>query len=243
MDRIRILGIPVDALTRREALTRCAQMLGEPRLHHVVTANPELVLAASRDALVREVVGKGSLVVPDGVGLRWAARQYGQHLPERIPGVELVRDLVQLAAAHGQLVFLVGGREGVAVAAAAQLRHDIPGARVTAFDRTHSAEAPPDELWAELARVQPAVLFVAYGQPRQELWVDRHWGRLTAAGVRVAMGVGGSFDVLSGRLPRAPRWMRDRSLEWLWRLLREPRRLPRILRATVVFPFRVLRGQ
>lgn len=240
---VSILGVRVDAPTRREVLTRCEQMLGEPTLHHVVTANPELVLAASRDAVVREVLGKGSLVVPDGVGLLWAARQYGQNLPERIPGVELVRDLAQLTATRGQPVFLVGGREGVALAAAAKLRQEIPGARVTAFEQGHSAEAPPDELWAELARRRPAVLFVAYGQPRQEIWIQTHRDRLAAVGVRIAMGVGGAFDTLSHRLPRAPQWVRERGLEWLWRLILEPRRFPRILRATLVFPLRVLRDR
>lgn len=241
VSRIHVLGVPIDALTRREVRARCEQMLGESTLHHVVTANPELVLAASRDASVREVLGKGSLVVPDGVGLLWAARRYGKSIPERIPGVELVRDLVWLAATRGQLVWLVGGREGVATVAAAKLRQEIPGARVTAFEPAHRAEAPPEELWIRLAQALPAVLLVAYGQPRQELWIDAHRARLTACGVRIAVGVGGSFGLLSGRLPRAPRWMRERALEWLWRLLLEPRRFPRILRATVAFPFRVLR--
>lgn len=233
----------MDALTRREVLTRCEQMLGEPTLHHVVTANPELVLAASRDAVVREVLGKGSLVVPDGVGLLWAARQYGQNLPERIPGVALARDLAQLTATRGQPVFLVGGREGVALAAAAKLRQEIPDARVTAFEQGHSAEAPPDEFWAELLRVKPAVLLVAYGQPRQELWIARHRERLEIASVRIVMGVGGAFDMLAGGFPRAPAWMQRAGLEWLWRLILEPRRFPRILRATLVFPLRVLRDR
>lgn len=240
MSRVRILGVPVDALTRREVLAQCEQMLGEPTLHHVVTANPELVLAASRDVSVREVLGKGSLVVTDGVGLLWAARRNGQHLSERIPGVELMCDLVRLAATRGQSVFLVGGRGGVAPAAAAKLRQEIPGARVTVFDRAHSAEAPLEELWIALAQARPAVLFVAYGQPRQELWIDTHRARLAACGVRLAMGIGGAFDTISGRLPRAPQWMRRGGLEWLWRLLLEPWRFPRILRATVVFPFLVL---
>lgn len=239
MRRMKILGVPVGALTRDEALAQCARFLHEPILHHVITANPEFILAAHADVRVQAVVGRGSLVVADGVGLLCAARRNGQRLPERIPGVELVRDLVRLAATRGQPVFLVGGREGVATITALRLRQEIPGARVTAFDRAHSAEAPPEELWTTLAQARPAILFVAYGQPRQELWIDAHRARLAACGVRLAVGIGGAFDTLSDRLPRAPEWMRRGGIEWLWRLLLEPWRFPRILRATVVFSFLV----
>ncbi len=272
MARVSLCGVPLDALTRSEVLDRCAAFLRNSHLHTIITANPELLLAARADQGVRQVVGQGSLVVPDGVGLLWAARRAGHHLPERIPGVELLVDLCRRAAKTQASVYLLGGRphvaealrgrphvaealrgrphvaealrgKGVAELTADRLRAEIPGLRVEAFPFDHEAERPPETLWRALERTRPAVLFVAYGQPRQELWMHAHRARLEAAGVRIAMGVGGAFDMLAGRLPRAPRWMRAFGLEWLWRLLWETARVPRTLRAVIVFPFLILTGR
>lgn len=240
MARVDILGVPVDALTRRDVLTRCAAWLRGDGLHQIVTVNPELVLAARTSGAVLRVVQRGGLAVPDGVGVLWAARRAGTPLPERIPGVELVEDLCRIAAGQGATVFLLGGREGVSARAASALRRTVPGLKISAFAPAHRSDNPPPELWQELERLRPALLFVAYGQPTQEQWIAAHRERLAAAGVRIAAGVGGAFDILAGTLPRAPRFVRAAGLEWLWRLLLEPRRIPRIFRAIVVFPLAVI---
>lgn len=239
--RAHVLGVPVDALTRSEALQHCASALRGSALRQIITANPEFVLHARRDPAVRGVAAAADLVVADGVGVLWAARRAGTPLPERIPGVELVEDLCRTAARERATVFLFGGRrEGVVERAAAALRRAAPELQITAFAHAHRADDPPEALWEELARVRPAALAVAYGQPAQELWIARHRDRLAAAGVRIAIGVGGALDMLAGDLPRAPRFVRAAGCEWLWRLVLEPKRLPRVFHAAFVFPLMVL---
>ncbi len=235
--RTQLLDVPVDAATLTEVLTRCAEWLHGDRLRQVITANPELVLAA-RDPVMAEVFRQADLVVPDGAGLLWASRYRGTPLPERITGSGLVEALASLAAREGKGVALVGGRGGVAgtVARALAARHP----RLTVIAAGDGALPDDPAVWESLERTQPALVFVAYGSPTQEQWIAANRERLERAGVRVAVGVGGAFDMLAGRLPRAPRWMRAARLEWLWRLILEPWRLPRILRAVVIFPLRVL---
>lgn len=238
--RVSILSVPVDQVRRADALAACRAFLSGQACHQVLTANPEFVLAAMRQPALRALAGRASLVVPDGVGLLWASRRYGTQLAERIPGVDLVEDVCRLAAETGQGVYLLGGRTSVAQAAARVLCGEVPGLRIAAFPREHRAGDSLPLFWEELARLRPAVLLVAYGMPRQELWIDTRRGRLQACGVRIAMGVGGSFDTIGGMVPRAPYWLRAAGLEWFWRFLMEPQRLPRVLRATIVFPIAVV---
>lgn len=238
---VRILGTPVDAVTRAEALQRCESFLRGTRLHHVVTANPEMLLHARRHYSYAATLQHADLVLPDGIGLVVAARWSRYPLPERIPGVEFFLELCQLAAREGKRVFLLGGWGGVVTNVADQLRQKIPHLNVSAFTPDHSADAPPAALWDALASIQPGLLFVAYGVPKQERWIAQHRARLESLGVRIALGVGGTFDMLSGRLPRAPHWIRRSGLEWLWRLRLQPRRFPRAFRAAVMFPLAVVR--
>lgn len=263
--RIPILGIPVDALTRTEVLARCAGALGGERLLHIVTANPEILLQARRDAAYGVVLRQADLVLADGVGALFAARLAGQRFPERISGVELLVELCRLAAregptsptgfagqaplrlpgfaGQGRRVYFLGGWAGVAVKAAERLRREIPVLQISAFTPDHAAEESPTALWDELRAFRPTMLFVAYGAPKQEEWIARHREQLEFFGVRIAMGVGGAFDILSGKHPRAPHWMRVLGAEWLWRLVLEPHRFLRIVRATVLFPATVARDR
>lgn len=209
---------------------------------HVLTANPEILLRGARDQAVRRVLSGADLIVPDGVGLLFAARLQRRRLPERIPGVELMVDLCRMSAREGKTVYLLGGEEGVATAAASFLRATIRGLRIEVYAAAHAAEALPMALLEALRVLRPALLFVAYGAPKQEQWIARYRRQLESCGVRVAMGIGGAFDMLAKRRPRAPRWLRAVGLEWLWRLALEPRRFRRVVRATVLFPAAVVRG-
>ncbi|MDR7386279.1 MAG: WecB/TagA/CpsF family glycosyltransferase, partial [Armatimonadota bacterium] len=165
-----------------------------------------------------------------------ASRRLGRPLPERVPGVELMEALCERAARQGWPIFLLGGLPGVAEQAAAELRRRWPGLPVAG---THHGYFQVEGAVVEaVARSGAALLFCGLGSPRQELWLSRHLDRL---GVRVAMGVGGSLDVLAGRSARAPAWLRRVHLEWLYRLLREPRRWRRQL-ALPHFAWLVLRS-
>lgn len=227
----------MDVVTREEVVARCAEWLRGDRLRHVITANPELLVGA-RDPAVRETFQRADLVVPDGAGIAWASVRVGVPVPERVPGVELVEALAALAAREGKSVALLGGRGGAAAAVARRLAARHHGARFAVA----GDNAPPDSpaLLEEIHQLRPALLFVAFGSPTQERWIAGNRDRLEQSGVRIAVGVGGAFDILGGRLPRAPRWMRVVGFEWLWRLLLQPWRLPRVFRAVVSFPMKVL---
>ena len=162
----------------------------------------------------------------DGAGVLWAAKVLDLPLRERVPGVDLTQAICEMAAREGYGVYFLGAAPGVAEKAAAVLRGRFPGLRVVG---THDGYFPPEEeerLVEEIRAARPDVLFVALGMPKQEQWIRKHQERL---GVPVLMGVGGSFDVISGNLPRAPQWMQNFGLEWLYRVYLEPQRLPRLL--------------
>lgn len=228
MPRRFLLSIPVDAVTRREALDRCRQFLHDGKQHRIVTVNPEFVVEAQRNAAFRETLQTSDLALADGRGITLAARLQGWRIPERIPGVDFLVDLCRLASEEQAAVFLLGGRGGVAERTARALAALLPRLRIAGW--SESVEDAPRAITTAGA----AVLFAALGAPLQELWIAAHLARLPS--VKIAMGVGGAFDLLSGRLRRAPRLLRAWGLEWLWRLALEPRRLRRVARAVLVFP-------
>ena len=238
-DAIPILGIPVHAVTMADTLALVEGYLAEPRLHQIATVNPEFVMAAQSDAEFRRVLREADLCLPDGVGLLYAARRTGRRLPERVPGSELVYRLSERAAARGWPLFLLGAAPGVAEEAAEVLRGLYPGLLVAG---TYAGSPDPAENEAIVRRVNDsgaALLFVAYGAPKQDKWIARNRDALTT--VRLAIGVGGSLDFITGRAVRAPRWMQRLGLEWLHRLIREPWRWRRMM-ALPRFAWRVVRG-
>ncbi|MGO0123370.1 WecB/TagA/CpsF family glycosyltransferase [Desulfothermobacter acidiphilus] len=221
-----ILGAPVDAVTLEEAVARVAAWLSQGGRHQVLTLNPEYLYRAQREKDLLEIAWRANLVTADGVGILWAARQLGQALPGRVTGVDLLLALCQRAAVEGWRVAFLGGKPGVAEEAARRLRRRFPSLDVVAT--WHGYFGPGEEagIVEQVRRLHPQLLFVGLGSPRQERWIDRYRWELE---VPVLMGVGGSFDVLSGRVRRAPVWLQRAGLEWLWRLLLQPRRLGRIL--------------
>jgi N-acetylglucosaminyldiphosphoundecaprenol N-acetyl-beta-D-mannosaminyltransferase len=253
LERIKILGAWIDALTLAEAVERVAAMIREGGPHQVITLNPEILYRATREPALLELINRASLVTADGVGILWAARFAGKkrNFPERVTGIDLLQGLAARAAEEGWRLFLLGGAPGVAEEAAAGLCRQYPGLVVAGtyhgyfsgggngsgrvFSGTGGGfpeETEPPRSLTEtevvemIRRACPHLLFVGMGAPRQEEFIARNLGQMN---VPVAMGVGGSFDVLAGRVKRPPAWMRELHLEWLGRLLREPRRWRRML--------------
>jgi len=208
----------------------------------VFAVNPEKVMRARKDAALRDLLASATLLIPDGIGVVLAARWLGLGRFGRVPGSELMPNLCARAAERGFGVFLYGARPEVNAAAAAELQRRYPGLRVAGRQDGYMAERDTPALVERINASGADILFVALGSPRQEAWMHDH---APALKVKVAQGVGGTFDVIAGRVNRAPPLFLALNLEWLYRLLREPRRLWR-QRALVVFAAcvagRVLRG-
>jgi N-acetylglucosaminyldiphosphoundecaprenol N-acetyl-beta-D-mannosaminyltransferase len=207
------------------ALARIEAFVDAGGRHLVATVNPEFVMRANDDREFARVLESAALCIADGSGIVWAARRQGCDLSAPVTGVDLIPLLAALCARRGFGLYLLGAAPGVADDLARQLQDQNPGLQVAA----HTGSADPssdDETVALIEAVRPQVLLVAFGAPKQELWIDRVGDRLN--GVAVAIGVGGSFDYLTGRVPRAPRWMRRVGMEWLFRLARQPWRIRRM---------------
>jgi N-acetylglucosaminyldiphosphoundecaprenol N-acetyl-beta-D-mannosaminyltransferase len=220
-----VLGVRIDCLDMEATLERIDSMVRAGGSHLVATVNPEFVMRARADGEFARVLERADLCLADGWGVVWAARRRGCSLSGPVAGADLVPALGRLCAAKGHRLFLLGGQPGVAEQAARRLRSLAPGLAIVG---THSGSPHPadDEKSVALIReARPDVLLVAYGHPRQELWIARNAAR---TGVPVAIGVGGALDFVAGRVRRAPAWMRRAGLEWLFRLGRQPWRVRRM---------------
>jgi N-acetylglucosaminyldiphosphoundecaprenol N-acetyl-beta-D-mannosaminyltransferase len=243
----RIFGVRIDELPSQERLREaCEGFLAGDRTSLVFTPNPEILLMAREDRSYASVLNTADLALPDGAGVALIESLLSRRRIRRWPGVEIAAALLQLGAEHGVTVAFVGGAADVAERAAERCRARLPGIHVDVV----GADADIDEdgrarlaeydleLVEQLRAAQPAIIFVGLGAPKQERWIARQAEEIPSA--RIMIGVGGAFDMWAGRLPRAPRLMRRVGLEWMWRLALEPRRLPRIVRAAIVFPFYAL---
>ena len=209
------------AIRNSQLATRNSQLA----TRQLCTVNPEFVMEARRDPAFAAVLGRADLCAPDGVGILWAGRLLGQPFAERVTGSDGIYRICERAAAEGWRVFLLGAGPGVAEQTADRLTALYPGLSIAG---TFSG-SPDDNAWQEiqrrLAAAQADVLFVAFGHPRQDFWIDKHRYELPVA---VALGVGGAFDFVAGVARRAPLWMQRLGLEWLHRLLVEPWRWQRM---------------
>jgi N-acetylglucosaminyldiphosphoundecaprenol N-acetyl-beta-D-mannosaminyltransferase len=233
--RARVLGVRVDCLDMGAALAQIERLVEDGGHHLIATVNPEFVMSAQKDREFARVLESADLCLPDGVGVVWAARRQGCRISTAVPGVDLVPHLAAMCARRGFRLFLLGAQPGVAADLASRLRAEHPGLQV----ESHPGSADPSSDAESLKMIrdhQTQVLLVAFGAPKQELWIDRLKDQLEFS---VAVGVGGAFDYLAGRVPRAPVWMRRAGLEWLHRLVRQPWRARRMA-ALPAFAVKVL---
>ncbi len=223
---ISILGVAIHNLTYDETLARIEEMIRSRTPHQVATVNPEFLVVARRDRSFRHVLQQADLVLADGVGLHFGALVQGKRFVSRVAGSQLVYRLAPLAAQKGWRLFLLGAGAGVAEQAAARLRAQFPTLEITVNGADPTPEGTADAL-AHIDSVRPDILLVAYGAPKQDLWIARHQKE---AAVPVMIGIGGTLDVIAGRTARPPQWLHDIGLEWLYRLWKDPRRWRRQLR-------------
>jgi N-acetylglucosaminyldiphosphoundecaprenol N-acetyl-beta-D-mannosaminyltransferase len=233
------MGAPVHDVTMAETLALVAQWIDAGGTHQIATVNPEFLMKARRDPNFRATLQRVALCIPDGIGVLWATRLRGKKLRERVAGSDLVPRLAAEAVQHGWRTFYLGAAPGVAEKAAAILAARYPGLNVAGCHAGSPAPEEEDDIAARVRAARTDILLVAYGAPKQDIWLDRNLARTGAA---VGIGVGGSFDFIAGVSRRAPRWMQRLGLEWLYRLAREPWRWRRQL-ALPHFAWLVLTGR
>ncbi len=224
--RVRLLGMPLNPITLADALEEAERFLEEDHPHMVVTPDASAVVRAQRDPELREIIEQADLVAPDGAGVVLAARLLNLPVNVRCAGCDMVEQLCRAAANKGRAVYLLGGEPGVAEEAAAKLQQRIPGLQVAGCHDGYFSDEEEPQIVEDIRSKRPGVLLVALGIPRQEKWIKKH---LEELGVPICIGVGGSLDVISGRKRRAPVWMQRAGLEWLYRTIKEPSRLPRLV--------------
>ncbi|NQV12819.1 MAG: WecB/TagA/CpsF family glycosyltransferase [Parcubacteria group bacterium] len=267
---LKILETKVDKITTPEVFKQLRVFLHSENQHHLVTTNPEFIMAAQEDNEFREILNQADISIPDGIGLLWAAkflslsaaknkllrvfqaawqvvytgaslvfypRYCRSALPERISGTDLVRPLAKLCTQEGKSLYLLGGRLRVGGKTAAILQKEFPGLKIAGTYEGEASVKGDQESCQRINKAQPDVLLVAYGHPRQEKWIARNLAKLPS--VKVAIGVGGAYDFIAGKVQRAPGFMRSLGLEWLWRLIKQPQRVGRIFTATAKFTWAV----
>ena len=221
--RTDVLGVAFDDVTLDEAVDRALAMLEEDGPHMVATPNPEIVQRAQKDREFAGILAQADLVIPDGVGVVYAAKILGRPLKGRVPGIDFASALMGRMAGTGRRLYLLGAAPGVAEQAAVNLRAKYPGLVVCgAHDGFFQDDASPA---AAIKAARADVVFVCLGFPKQEKWIAAH-GR--EAGARLYVGLGGSLDVFAGRVERAPESFQRLGLEWLYRLAKEPSRIGRM---------------
>ncbi|XWX64091.1 WecB/TagA/CpsF family glycosyltransferase [Desulfitobacterium sp. AusDCA] len=219
--RVEVLGVKIDKSSMRESVEYIQRAIERKEKTWVVTANPELIFAAGADARLKQLINRAQLVTPDGIGVVWAAKRLGYPVPERVTGIDLLEALFPAAGENKWRIFFLGSKPGVADLAAKKVIEKHPG---IIGEAQHGYFEPEEqaEILERIRKFQPDLLLVGLGAPRQEFWIASHPDLAT-----VNIGVGGSFDALAGLNKRAPRWIQDVHLEWLYRLIKQPQRIKR----------------
>ncbi len=247
---MQLLDVKIDEVTKKEALERVADFLKLKNQYKIFTPNPEMLVDAQKDQSFKEILNKGDLNLCDGFGLRLVSK--GKL--EKIAGTDFVLDICKMAEQKKYSVYFLGsGSDEVIGKLKLEIgerfsKLDVKGAHpgykidnLKADEKIQLAlnKEENNDLIADIVMHAPDIIFVAFGHCKQEKWIDKYLIDLPS--VKVAMGVGGAFDFLSGKVSRAPKFLQKLGLEWLYRLIREPKRFKRIFKATIVFLFYILK--
>jgi N-acetylglucosaminyldiphosphoundecaprenol N-acetyl-beta-D-mannosaminyltransferase len=220
--RVEIVGIPVDNLTESEALDRIQSLINAGGNRYAAVVNAAKLSLARRNLELTRILKSADLVTADGMSVVWASRVLGRQIKGRVTGIDLMCKIVEQAEQLGQSVYFLGAVEESVRGTVDYFASKFPRLQVAGYHIGYFTSADSSAVAGAIRRTGADILFVAMGSPAQEIWIDAN---LAATGVHFAIGVGGSFDHISGRLRRAPHWMQRAGLEWSFRLASEPRRL------------------
>ncbi len=223
--RVNILGVGISAINMEQALAIIDDWIARRDPHYVCVSTVHGIMESQRDEAVRRTLNSSGLTTPDGMPLVWISRLRGHRHVRRVYGPDLMLAVCERSVAKGYRHYLYGGRPGVAEALKARLERRFPGLQIVGLESPPFEPLTPEQDAEAVGRInaaRPDIVWVGMSTPKQDLWAAEHVGRLSAP---VIIAVGAAFDFVSGRKRQAPRWMRQSGLEWLFRLIQEPRRL------------------
>ncbi len=226
MNKVDILGVQVDKVDMEQALNRILEFLKEDKAHAVYTPNSEIIMQAYRNQAFRDVLNTADLITPDGIGVVYASRIVKDPLAERVGGFDLATKLIEKATDGSISFYFFGGKPGVAEQAKENLQKKYPGLRIIGCSDGYFDAEKEKLILADIQEKKPDVLFVCLGAQKQENWIYQYKNELAA---KVCMGIGGSLDVFAGVAERAPESFQKLGLEWLYRLLKQPSRIGRMM--------------
>lgn len=268
--KINILGIKIDNLTKTQVLKEIEQYLESPKQHYIVTPYSEFIVRAQKDQEFKEILNSADLAVPDGMGIIWAGNVFYELMfrgsgfiikilkitfsglamlfcpgrlksifPEKISGADLIWNIAEIAAGAGKTIFLLGGWDNTPGVVAAKLKNQYPDLSIVGAYAGSSDAKEEKDIIEMIGKVKPDILLVAFGPVKQEKWMAKNLSKMPF--VKLAIGLGGTFDYLAQKRIRAPKFMRIRGLEWFFRLFTQPRRIGRIGKAIPKFVWLVTR--
>ncbi len=227
MNRIDVLGIEFDNTDILEAVERAIRLMEERRHAYVVTPNPEIILESQKNEKLASAVKSADMVLPDGVGVIYASHILGTPIKNRIPGIDFASALMARISENGRKVFLLGAKPGVAELAGERLAERYPGLAICGVNDGYFEEEDTEFIIEKINSASPDLVLVCLGSPKQENWMKNNAELLD---VGLLIGLGGALDVYAGVVERAPRKWRSMGLEWLYRLIREPKRIKRMVK-------------
>ena len=237
MDRVKISDIFIDNLEWDRIRDVVGKFIGSQKAQQIITANSLMVNYVAREPELKGAFHNAGLVLADSMGIVWASEFLGYGKLARIAGIELMLKFCQLAASRGYSIYLLGSRESVLKKAKENLKKKFPGLRIVGMHHGYFTNGDRHRILKEIRNVKPHFLFAGMGTPRGEKWIYQNLEELN---VPVCMGIGGSLDVISGRLRRAPGWLRQGGFEWTYRVLQEPWRVVR-LPALLSFVWKIMK--
>lgn len=268
-EKIKILKVRFDIISLDDAVNTVIHWTKNTEKKYVTTPNPEIILEAQKNHKYLKILNKSNLNIADGTGVLWAARYlksienissnfikilkwimsllsavfYPPYIKnpikKRVTGTDLMQNICKNAPQNNTKIFLLGARKGIAEKAKEILEKKYTDINITGTHAGTPKIEDEKEIIKKIDNAQADILFVAYGAPKQEIWISRNLKKLRS--IKVAIGVGGAFDFIAGKRKRAPKWMRKIGLEWLYRLIQQPSRIKRILNATIKFPIKILK--